>query len=89
MSLVKRRIGYAAVLLTAASMLAGCDSLRSAGGLDKEPPDEFAVVTKAPLIIPPDYNLRPPKLGAAPTNELEPSEARQRTRNESRETIAD
>jgi len=27
--------------------------------------DEFAVVTKAPLIMPPDYNLRPPRPGAA------------------------
>ncbi len=29
----------------------------------KNPPDEFAVLTKAPLVIPPDYALRPPKSG--------------------------
>jgi hypothetical protein len=51
-------------------VLVGCDSIREAAGITKEPPDEFAVVTKAPLVIPPDYNLRPPKPGAAPTNQV-------------------
>lgn len=79
MSLVTRRLGYAALLLGAASMLSGCDVLKTAAGKDKEPPDEFAVVSKAPLIIPPDYNLRPPRPGAAATNELEPSETAQQS----------
>jgi hypothetical protein len=52
-----------------AFVLVGCDSIREAAGVTKEPPDEFAVVTKAPLVMPPDYNLRPPKPGAAPTNQ--------------------
>ena len=43
--------------------------------MTKEPPDEFAVVTKAPLVMPPDYNLRPPKPGAAPTNQYSPTES--------------
>ena len=42
--------------------LAGCDSIREEAGLSKQSPDEFAVTTKAPLIIPPDFNLRPQKL---------------------------
>lgn len=29
-------------------------------GLDKEAPDEFTVVTRAPLTLPPDFGLRPP-----------------------------
>ena len=53
--------------------LAGCDSLRQAAGLTKKSPDEFAVTTKAPLVIPPDFNLRPPNPGAPPTNQLDPS----------------
>ena len=57
--------------------LAGCDSVRSAAGIGKDSPDEFAIVTKAPLVIPPDYNLRPPTAGAAPTNQLEPTQAAQ------------
>jgi hypothetical protein len=42
-------------------------------GLQKKSPDEFAVTTKAPLVIPPDFNLRPPMPGAPPTNQLDPS----------------
>src|ERR1043166_6877788 len=53
----------------------GCESIRSAAGLTKEPPDEFAVVTKAPLIIPPDFNLKPPKPGAAPLNQVSPTQS--------------
>lgn len=54
--------------------LSGCESIRNfvAG---KEPPDEFAVVTKAPLIIPPDYNLKPPKPGVAPLNQASPTQS--------------
>jgi hypothetical protein len=58
-----------------ALVLVGCDSIRQAAGVTKEPPDEFAVVTKAPLVMPPDYNLRPPKPGAAPTNQYSPTES--------------
>lgn len=54
-----------------------CDSIRDAAGITKEPPDEFAVVTKAPLIIPPDYNLHPPKPGAAPLNQTSPTQSAQ------------
>jgi hypothetical protein len=68
-----------AFLVLAAGLLAGCDSVREASGAGKEPPDEFAVLTKAPLIIPPDYNLRPPQPGAAPTNSVEPTKEAQQT----------
>ena len=46
--------------------LAGCggDTLADALGTSKNAPDEFSVVTKAPLVIPPDYSLRPPEPGA-------------------------
>lgn len=33
-------------------------------GLGKRSPDEFQVVRRAPLILPPDYSLRPPEPGA-------------------------
>ncbi len=72
---VARRLECAAILLLAASAVSGCDTLRSAAGQGKDAPDEFAIVTKAPLIIPPDYNLRPPKPGEAPLNQLEPTDA--------------
>ena len=35
-------------------------------------PDEFRVVRKAPLTVPPDYNLRPPTPGSARPQELQP-----------------
>jgi hypothetical protein len=60
-----------------ALMLIGCQSIREAAGVTKEPPDEFAVVTKAPLVIPPEFNLRPPKPGASPTNQVDPTAAAQ------------
>jgi len=60
-----------------ALIVAGCQSIREAAGITKEPPDEFAVVTKAPLVIPPDFNLRPPKPGASPTNQVDPTTAAQ------------
>jgi hypothetical protein len=63
-----------AVLAGLAMALVGCDTVREAAGVTKEPPDEFAVVTKAPLIMPPDYNLKPPKPGAAPMNQVSPTE---------------
>src|SRR5438046_9990780 len=60
-----------------ALLLIGCDSIREAAGVVKEPPDEFAVVTKSPLVAPPDFNLRPPKPGAQPTNQSSPTDSAQ------------
>jgi hypothetical protein len=67
----------AALVAVAAVSLTGCDTIRSAAGMEKSAPDEFAVLTKAPLVIPPDYNLRPPRPGAVPTNQVEPTESAQ------------
>jgi hypothetical protein len=77
MMLHSGRVLRIAILLGAATALCGCESLRDATGSAKEAPDEFAIVTKAPLVIPPDYNLRPPKPGAAPMNQVEPTQAAQ------------
>jgi hypothetical protein len=67
------------MLIFATSLLAACDDFREATGQGKAPPDEFAVVTKAPLIIPPDYNLHPPRPGEAPLNQVEPAESAQQS----------
>ncbi len=66
-----------AALACLALSLTDCSSIRSAAGMTKSAPDEFAVVTKAPLIMPPDYNLRPPRPGAAPLNQTLPTQAAQ------------
>ncbi len=65
----------AAILLVGACGLAGCKSASRAFGLAKVTPDEFRVVTKAPLTLPPDYSLRPPAPGEPRPQELQPSSA--------------
>lgn len=60
---MKRYSTLGLVALTAVT-LAAC---ASSGG-----PDEFRVVRKAPLSVPPEYNLRPPTLGQARPQELSP-----------------
>jgi hypothetical protein len=65
----------AAAALIAAAGLAGCQSTRQALGMNKVTPDEFRVVTKAPLVLPPDYALRPPAPGEPRPQELQPESA--------------
>ncbi|MCD8563318.1 MAG: DUF3035 domain-containing protein [Alphaproteobacteria bacterium] len=65
-------------LAAATLVLAGCSGAKETLGLTKQAPDEFAVVKRAPLSMPPDYALRPPRPGAPRPQELEPSaEARE------------
>jgi Protein of unknown function (DUF3035) len=53
--------------------LSGCSDVKQAFGLQKTLPDEFDVVSNAPLAIPPDFNLRPPSPGAPPTQGESPT----------------
>jgi hypothetical protein len=55
--------------------LAACDSARETLGLNKRAPDEFAVVPRAPLVLPPNYDLRPPEPGAPRPQEVTPAQA--------------
>lgn len=70
----RRRVRLAATglsLLMATSLMGGCSSITSALGLERSSPDEFAVVPRAPLEQPPDFNLRPPAPGSPRPQELE------------------
>lgn len=67
------------VLALTSLSLGGCTSMRRALGLEKVVPDEFAVVSRAPLAIPPDFALRPPRPGAPPTQETSPTEQAKQT----------
>ena len=58
---VMRRAAVAGLAVGAFAMLGGCSGFKDALGITKHPPDEFAVVTKSPLIVPPEFNLMPPK----------------------------
>lgn len=68
------RVAIAAVLV-AGFGLVGCNHVQKAVGMGKVVPDEFRVVSKAPLIIPPDYALRPPTPGEPTPQELQPESA--------------
>jgi len=49
--------------LTAGVVLSGCTNFKRAVGIEQVSPDEFAVESRAPLTMPPDFDLRPPKPG--------------------------
>ncbi len=66
------RVRLVLLAVAGAAALSGCQSLRQAVGAEKIAPDEFRVVTKAPLVVPPDFNLRPPRPGEPRPNELRP-----------------
>jgi hypothetical protein len=66
---------FAASAIAAAFGLAGCQSTQQALGMTKVTPDEFRVVSKAPLVVPPDYALRPPAPGKPRPQELQPESA--------------
>ena len=56
------------------SLLSGCGSeLSDVLGTNKLPPDEFTILTKPPLIVPPEYNLRPPAEGEIRPNVQQPN----------------
>ena len=47
------------------ALTSGCSSTSKVLGLTKQSPNEFNILTKAPLVVPPEYNLRPPAAGAS------------------------
>jgi hypothetical protein len=55
---------FAVACLSASLLLPGCSNFRQMVGIDQVGPDEFAVESRAPLTIPPEYDLRPPQPGA-------------------------
>lgn len=62
-----------ATVLAASVVASGCSSVQRSMGMTRTAPDEFRVVTRAPLTLPPDYSLRPPRPGEARPQELDPS----------------
>jgi len=54
----------------AAACLGGCSNVERSFGLTRDIPDEFTVETRAPLSMPPDYQLHPPQPGAARPQEV-------------------
>ena len=63
-------IALATALVVTTACSSGSNSSRRAGT-----PDEFRVVKKAPLTVPPEYSLRPPQAGTAVPAEVDPARA--------------
>lgn len=68
----------AGVCLSLVLLLPGCSDMRIALGMDRVGPDEFAIESRAPLTIPPDFNLRPPTPGAPRPQEVTAAERARR-----------
>lgn len=62
--MVEMRIIRVAGLIGLVLALGACDGVKKQLGLGKQAPDEFRVVSRAPLSLPPDFTLRPPEPGA-------------------------
>lgn len=71
------RLTPLAVLLCGAALaLAGCsDDLSRTFGMTRDAPDEFTVTTRAPLSMPPDDQLRPPRPGSSRPQEMTSQQA--------------
>nr|WP_295827163.1 DUF3035 domain-containing protein [uncultured Azospirillum sp.] len=62
-------------LALAAMTLAGCSDVRRSIGLDRQSPDEFAVVSRAPLTLPPSLqDLPKPRPGAPRPQDSTPTQ---------------
>lgn len=60
----KRLFLLSVTCLGAGILLSGCASFKRDLGISPTAPDEFAVESRAPLTIPPEFDLRPPQPGA-------------------------
>ncbi len=62
--LAASRLGRAGLIVAAVLSLTACDNVKQQLGFNREAPDEFTVLSRAPLVVPPDFALRPPQPGA-------------------------
>jgi hypothetical protein len=60
---MRKVIGLVAVM-GAAAALSACANTKATGFGNRGAPNEFVVTRSPPLVIPPDFALRPPKPGA-------------------------
>lgn len=69
-----KRFAISTVFLGSCLVFTACgEGLKEQVGLTKQAPDEFAVIKRAPLEMPPTYSLRPPTPGAPRPQEQETS----------------
>lgn len=70
---MRKVIGLLAVT-GAAVALSGCANTKASGFGNRGAPNEFVVTRSPPLVIPPDFALRPPKPGAPRPQEVSPAQ---------------
>ncbi|HEX9568451.1 MAG TPA: DUF3035 domain-containing protein [Rhodospirillales bacterium] len=68
------RTATALCVLVAVALLSGCESIRKTFGGEKTGPDEFAVYSRPPLSLPPEYSLRPPAPGEKRPQDVTPKD---------------
>jgi len=69
-----RRAAPAILLSVMAGSLSACAWIGDQLGVGKDPPDAFVVVDKRPLVVPPDFKLRPPEPGKPSPQNIQPAE---------------
>lgn len=68
------RLRVVTAVAVCALALSGCSNVKKQLGYDRNSPDEFTVVKRAPLSMPPEYNLRPPAPGEERPQETKTTE---------------
>jgi len=76
--LIHRHLLLSVGFVLLALALTACEDFKKAVGIEKTSPDEFAVESRAPLTIPPDFDLRPPAPGTPRPQEATPSNKAQK-----------
>ena len=64
------KLASALAVLSVAMLLTGCGGGRK-GAFDRNRPNECAVTRNAPLVVPPDFALTPPRPGAPRPQEID------------------
>ncbi len=82
-----RQVGLLVGIVALGAGASACHTVGDAFGQNKNAPDEFRVVTKAPLVVPPEYALRPPAPGEPRPMELQPESAAEQALIGEREAI--
>jgi hypothetical protein len=84
-----KRMRWIVLAAAVVVVVGGCGDTKELLGQGKRPPDEFAVYSRAPLSLPPDFALRPPAPGTArPQNVMPRDTARQALLGEQFDTQA-
>ena len=66
------KVLLAVALLAGVGVLSACSDMKKSLGIENSAPNEFMVTTRAPLTLPPDFDLRPVSSVTAARQEVAP-----------------